>query len=44
VLDVRRESTQMDWYFVSDRTKKDATASRAMSFVTASGSQKLKRV
>jgi alkaline phosphatase D len=44
VLDVRRESAQMDWYFISDRTKKDATASRAVSFVTASGSQKLKRV
>ena len=44
VLDVRRESAQMDWYFISDRTKKDATASRAASFVTASGSQKLKRV
>jgi len=44
VLDVRRESARMDWYFISDRTKKDATSSRAMSFITTSGSQKLKRV
>jgi alkaline phosphatase D len=44
VLDVRRESARMDWYFISDRTKKDATSTRAMSFITTSGSQKLKRV
>lgn len=43
VLTVRREQTRMDWYFLSDRTSPTATSRKAVSFTTASGSQKLKR-
>ncbi|WP_433334575.1 alkaline phosphatase D family protein [Spirillospora sp. CA-294931] len=44
VLDVRRERTQMDWYFLADRTKPDTPATRAASFATTSGSQRLTRL
>ncbi|MQY08011.1 alkaline phosphatase D family protein [Actinomadura macrotermitis] len=43
VLDLRRERARMDWFFVSDRTRRDATATRAASFTTVSGSQRLTR-
>ncbi|MGK5552167.1 alkaline phosphatase D family protein [Actinomadura kijaniata] len=43
VLDLRRERARMDWFFLSDRTRRDATAARAATFTTASGSQRLTR-
>ncbi|GAA3211448.1 alkaline phosphatase D family protein [Actinocorallia longicatena] len=44
VLDVRRERTRMDWFFLSDRTSRTATSARAAGFETPSGSQRLNRV
>ena len=43
VLDVTPDRTQMDYYVVSDRTKRDATAKWARSYRTASGSQRVER-
>ncbi|MFG3380409.1 alkaline phosphatase D family protein [Streptomyces sp. NPDC047999] len=44
VLDVTAERTQMDYYTVSDRTRKDATTAWARSYRTRSGTQKVERV
>ncbi|MDQ0796877.1 alkaline phosphatase [Streptomyces sp. B1I3] len=43
VLDVTAERSQMDYYVVSDRTRKDATASWVRSYRTRSGTQKIER-
>ncbi|MER6498730.1 alkaline phosphatase D family protein [Streptomyces sp. NPDC001455] len=44
VLDVTAERSQMDYYVVSDRSKRDATSSWARSYRTLSGTQKVERV
>ncbi|MFB6817022.1 alkaline phosphatase D family protein [Streptomyces sp. NPDC056347] len=44
VLDVTPERSQMDYYAVSDRTKRDATAKWTRSYRTLSGTQKVERV
>ncbi|MFJ9677405.1 alkaline phosphatase D family protein [Streptomyces sp. NPDC101194] len=44
VLDVTAERSQMDYYVVSDRTKRDATAAWTRSYRTLSGTQKVERV
>ncbi|MFF8912551.1 alkaline phosphatase D family protein [Streptomyces sp. NPDC015032] len=44
VLDVTAERSQMDYYVVSDRTKRDATSAWARSYRTLSGTQKIERV
>ncbi|GAB3655462.1 alkaline phosphatase D family protein [Actinocorallia lasiicapitis] len=44
ILDVRRERTRCDWFYISDRKNKNATASRGAGFATKSGSQKLDRI
>ncbi|MEU9773270.1 alkaline phosphatase D family protein [Streptomyces sp. NPDC047968] len=44
VLDVTAERTQMDYYTVSDRSRKDATTAWARSYRTRSGTQKVERV
>ncbi|MEV5464014.1 alkaline phosphatase D family protein, partial [Streptomyces cellulosae] len=44
VLDVTAERAQMDYYVVSDRTKRDATATWSRSYRTRSGTQKIERV
>ncbi|TXS50952.1 alkaline phosphatase D family protein [Streptomyces sp. t39] len=44
VLDVTPERTQMDYYTVSDKTKRDATAAWTRSYRTLSGTQKVERV
>ncbi|GAA4333782.1 alkaline phosphatase D family protein [Streptomyces venetus] len=44
VLDITAERAQMDYYVVSDRTKRDATAAWARSYRTRSGTQKVERV
>ncbi|WP_432068575.1 alkaline phosphatase D family protein [Streptomyces sp. C10-9-1] len=44
VLDVTAKRTQMDYYTVSDRTRKDATTAWARSYRTRSGTQKVERV
>ncbi|MFF9505794.1 alkaline phosphatase D family protein [Streptomyces sp. NPDC014724] len=44
VLDVTPERSQMDYYVVSDRTKRDATAAWTRSYRTLSGTQKVERV
>ncbi|WP_335931600.1 alkaline phosphatase D family protein [Streptomyces sp. PTD5-9] len=44
VLDVTAERSQMDYYTVSDRTKRDATSAWARSYRTLSGTQKVERV
>jgi alkaline phosphatase D len=41
VLDIRPARVRMDWYVLSDRTRRDATSSLLMSFETASGSQRI---
>ncbi|MFE6039198.1 alkaline phosphatase D family protein [Streptomyces sp. NPDC056452] len=43
VLDVTAERSQMDYYMISDKTKKDATASWVRSYRTRSGTQKIER-
>ncbi|MDO0915660.1 alkaline phosphatase D family protein [Streptomyces sp. DT2A-34] len=43
VLDITAERAQMDYYVLSDKTKKDATASWARSYRTRSGTQKVER-
>lgn len=43
VLDVTAERSQMDYYAISDKTKKDATASWVRSYRTLSGTQKIQR-
>ncbi|MDT3397370.1 alkaline phosphatase D family protein [Streptomyces sp. B1866] len=43
VLDVTAERAQMDYYALSDRTRRDATAAWVRSYRTASGSQRLER-
>ncbi|WP_405391384.1 alkaline phosphatase D family protein [Streptomyces sp. NBC_01102] len=43
VLDVTAERSQMDYYAVSDKTRKDATASWVRSYRTLSGTQKVVR-
>ncbi|MER8090646.1 alkaline phosphatase D family protein [Streptomyces sp. NPDC087532] len=44
VLDVTAERSQMDYYMVSDRTKRDATAAWTRSYRTLNGTQKVERV
>ncbi|MGW2181968.1 alkaline phosphatase D family protein [Streptomyces sp. NPDC001732] len=44
VLDVTAEHSQMDYYAVSDRTKRDATSAWTRSYRTLSGTQKVERV
>ncbi|WP_031483381.1 alkaline phosphatase D family protein [Streptomyces bicolor] len=43
VLDITAERAQMDYYVLSDKTRKDATASWARSYRTRSGTQKVER-
>ncbi|GGY47995.1 alkaline phosphatase D family protein [Streptomyces djakartensis] len=43
VLDITAERAQMDYYVVSDRTKRDASAKWARSYRTRSGTQKVER-
>lgn len=43
VLDITAERAQMDYYVVSDRTQRDATATWARSYRTRSGTQKAER-
>ncbi|WP_369168682.1 alkaline phosphatase [Streptomyces sp. R28] len=43
VLDITAERAQMDYYVLSDKTKKDATASWARSYRTRTGTQKVER-
>ncbi|MDX6739269.1 alkaline phosphatase D family protein [Actinocorallia sp. A-T 12471] len=44
VVEIGRAQTRMDWYFLSDRKNPAATARKAVSYVTAHGTAKLKRV
>ncbi|MGW1651779.1 alkaline phosphatase D family protein [Streptomyces atratus] len=44
VLDVTAERSQMDYYAVSDKTKRDATSAWTRSYRTLSGTQKVERV
>ncbi|MFI6446963.1 alkaline phosphatase D family protein [Kitasatospora sp. NPDC050543] len=44
VLDVTKDAVQMDYYVLSDRTRKDATTKWARSYRTRSGTQSLERV
>ncbi|MFC9626981.1 alkaline phosphatase, partial [Streptomyces sp. NPDC056930] len=44
VLDVTAERSQMDYYVVSDKTKRDATSAWTRSYRTLSGTQKVERV
>ncbi|MFF8674806.1 alkaline phosphatase D family protein [Streptomyces sp. NPDC015242] len=44
VLDITAERAQMDYYVVSDRARRDATAKWSRSYRTRSGTQKLERV
>ncbi|MEU7720627.1 alkaline phosphatase D family protein [Streptomyces tibetensis] len=43
VLDITAERAQMDFYVVSDRTKRDASATWSRSYRTRSGTQKVER-
>ncbi|MEV5428845.1 alkaline phosphatase D family protein [Streptomyces sp. NPDC052701] len=43
VLDVTAERAQMDYYVLSDRTRRDATSTWARSYRTRSGTQKVER-
>ncbi|MDG9709964.1 alkaline phosphatase D family protein [Streptomyces sp. DH10] len=43
VLDITAERAQMDYYVVSDRTKRDTTAKWVRSYRTRSGTQKVER-
>ena len=44
VLDVTAERSQMDYYVLSDKTKREATAKWARSYRTLNGTQKVERV
>ncbi|MFJ3444612.1 alkaline phosphatase D family protein [Streptomyces sp. NPDC086081] len=44
VLDLTAERAQMDYYVISDRANRDATAKWSRSYRTRSGTQKLERV
>jgi alkaline phosphatase D len=44
VLDITAERAQMDYYVISDRAKRDATARWIRSYRTRSGTQKMERV
>ncbi|MFJ7067188.1 alkaline phosphatase D family protein [Streptomyces sp. NPDC101115] len=44
VLDVTAERSQMDYYTVSDRSDRDATAAWARSYRTLTGTQRVERV
>ncbi|MFJ8467019.1 alkaline phosphatase D family protein [Streptomyces swartbergensis] len=44
VLDITAERAQMDYYVLSDRTQRDATATWARSYRTRNGTQKIERV
>ncbi|MGW2540680.1 alkaline phosphatase D family protein [Kitasatospora sp. NPDC001574] len=44
VLDITPSRTQMDYYVVSDRTRKDATTKWTRSYRTRSGTQQVERV
>ncbi|MFF5956748.1 alkaline phosphatase D family protein [Streptomyces luteogriseus] len=44
VLDITAERAQMDFYVISDRAKRDATATWSRSYRTRSGTQKVERV
>ncbi|MFF7311059.1 alkaline phosphatase D family protein [Streptomyces sp. NPDC008137] len=44
VLDITAERAQMDYYVLSDRANRDATAKWTRSYRTRSGTQKLERV
>ncbi|MFD4858609.1 alkaline phosphatase D family protein [Streptomyces atratus] len=44
VLDVTAERSQMDYYAVSNKTKRDATSAWTRSYRTLSGTQKVERV
>ncbi|RSS79392.1 alkaline phosphatase [Streptomyces sp. WAC06614] len=44
VLDVTAQASQMDYYVVSDKAKKDATAAWSRSYRTLNGTQKVERV
>jgi len=44
VLDVTPEQVQMDYFVLSDRTKRDATSKWTRSYRTRSGTQKIERV
>lgn len=44
VLDVTPEQVQMDYYVLSDRTRRDATSKWARGYRTRSGTQKVERV
>ncbi|MEU5428712.1 alkaline phosphatase D family protein [Streptomyces olivoreticuli] len=44
VLDVTAERAQMDYYVLSDKRKRDTTASWARSYRTLSGTQRVERV
>ncbi|MFF4886336.1 alkaline phosphatase D family protein [Streptomyces nigra] len=43
ILDITAERTQMDYYVLSDRTKRDATAKWTRSYRTRNGTQKVER-
>ncbi|MFJ7294846.1 alkaline phosphatase D family protein [Streptomyces collinus] len=43
VLDITAERAQMDFYVISDRAKRDATAKWSRSYRTRSGTQKVER-
>ncbi|MFD7591530.1 alkaline phosphatase D family protein [Kitasatospora sp. NPDC059812] len=43
VLDITPEQTQMDYYVLSDRTRKDATSSWSRSYRTRTGTQRIER-
>ncbi|MFD7826252.1 alkaline phosphatase D family protein [Kitasatospora sp. NPDC059803] len=43
VLDITPEQTQMDYYVLSDRTRKDATSSWTRSYRTRTGTQRIER-
>ncbi|WP_119729853.1 alkaline phosphatase D family protein [Thermomonospora amylolytica] len=44
VIELTAERARMDWFRLSDRTRRDATATRMASFAVASGTQRLTRL
>jgi alkaline phosphatase D len=44
VVDVTEERLRADWWYLTDRTARGSGARRAVSFATASGSQRLRQV
>ncbi|SEF52690.1 alkaline phosphatase D [Thermomonospora echinospora] len=44
VIDLTAERVRMDWFALSDRTRRDAASSRMASFAVAAGSQRLTRL